>query len=282
MSAPGVKAGFIGLGSQGAPMARRIALAGFPLTLWARRAQTLEQFGDTHATTAATPAELAAASDVIGLCVRDDSDIAQVTSGPDGVLAGVRAGAVIAVHSTVHPDTCKRLAEQAATVGAHVVDAPVSGGQPAADAGRLLVMVGGEEADVAKCSPVFATYGDPVVHLGPLGAGQVAKLLNNAAFTAQLGLAAGLLALGEQLDIDGKRLAEVVLHGSARSYTLELLAAAGGIERLGGHAGPLLAKDIRLVTSLLEARKPGSDDPLLAVARDALKLMNVPLSETGS
>jgi 3-hydroxyisobutyrate dehydrogenase-like beta-hydroxyacid dehydrogenase len=257
-------------------MARRIALAGFPLTLWARRAETLEQFSDLHAATAATPAQLAAASDIIGLCVRDDDDIAQVTAGPDGVLAGLRPGAVIAVHATVHPDTCKRLAEQAAAAGGHVVDAPVSGGAPAAADGRLLVMVGGDDADVAKCAPVFSAYGDPVIHLGPLGAGQVTKLLNNAAFTAHLGLAASLLALGEQLDLDGKRLAEVVLHGSGQSFALERLAAMGSVERIAAHGGPLLAKDVRLVSSLLDPSKP--ETTLLAVARGALELMRAPLT----
>jgi 3-hydroxyisobutyrate dehydrogenase-like beta-hydroxyacid dehydrogenase len=273
-----IRVGFIGLGSQGGPMARRIADAGFPLTLWARRASTLEEFAGTRAATAASPAELAKASDIVGLCVRDDNDIEEVTAGPEGVLAGLREGAVIAVHSTVHPDTCRRLAEQSAAVGAHVVDAPVSGGKPAADAGRLLVMVGGDDASVARCAPVFAAFGDPVVHLGPLGSGQVTKLLNNAAFTAHLGLAARLLALGESLDVDRKRLAEVVLHGSGQSFALERIAAAGGLDRIAGVAGPLLAKDVRLVSSLLRDAKTAADDPLLAVARGALELMNAPLT----
>ena len=164
-----IRAGFIGLGSQGAPMARKIAEAGFPLTLWARRPAALEPFAGTAAKTAGTPAELAAGSDVIGLCVRDDNDVEQVVSGEDGVLAGVAPGAIIAVHATVHPDTVRSLAARAASRGAFVVDAPVSGGQPAAAAGRLLVMTGGEEEHVERARPVFASYGDPVVYLGPLG-----------------------------------------------------------------------------------------------------------------
>jgi 3-hydroxyisobutyrate dehydrogenase len=133
------RVGFIGLGSQGGPMARRIIEAGYPVTLWARRPATLEPFADTNAKTAGSPAELAAASDLVCVCVRDDADTEEVV---DAVLGGLAAGGVIAVHSTVHPDTCRRLAERAQAGGVRLIDAPVSGGAPAAEAGRLLVMAG--------------------------------------------------------------------------------------------------------------------------------------------
>lgn len=262
-----LRTGFIGLGSQGAPMARRIIDAGFPMTLWARRPATLEPFAGAHAVVASSPAELAAASDIVCLCVTSDADIESVTGGPDGVLAGLQPGSVIVVHSTVHPDTCRRLAAQAAVCGAQVVDAPVSGGSPAAEAGRLLVMVGGEEATVEFCRPVFATFGDPVVHLGPLGSGQVAKLLNNAAFTAHLGVTASLLALGQVLRLDAVRLAEVVLHGSGRSFALERVASAGGsLDRIAGHAGHLLDKDVRLVIELVNAEDARSANAATAAS----------------
>ena len=276
-----IRVGFIGLGSQGAPMARRIIDAGFPVTLWSRRPATLEPFAGTDATVADSPAKLAAACDLVCLCVRDDADVEAVTGGPDGVLAGLRPGGVIAVHSTVHPDTCRRLAADAAAGDVRVVDAPVSGGSPAATAGHLLVMVGGDEATVAYCRPVFASYGDPVVHLGPLGAGQVTKLLNNAAFTAHLGIAASLLALGRAFDVDSGRLGEVLLHGSGRSFALERVAAAGGtLDRIAGHAGPLLDKDVRLIIDLVNAADASTmneattaGDTLLTAARDALASM---------
>ena len=272
-----IRAGFIGLGSQGAPMARRIAEAGFPLTLWARRPASLEPFAGTAAKVARTPAELAAASDVIGLCVRDDDDIREVTAGEDGVLAGVGPGTVIAVHSTVHPDTVKQLSVRAREKGAVVVDAPVSGGQPAAAAGRLLVMAGGDPEAVARCQPVFATFGDPVVHLGPLGAGQVAKLLNNTLFTAHLAVAASLLKLGADLGVDTARLAQVLGHGSGASFGLARVADAGGsLSRIAGHAGPLLAKDVRLTVAVAEAAGIDvSASPVLGAADAALALMNV-------
>jgi 3-hydroxyisobutyrate dehydrogenase len=272
-----VRVGFIGLGSQGAPMARRIAGAGYPLTLWARRPATLEPFADTSAKTASTPAELAANSDIIGLCVRNDDDIREVTSGENGVLAGISPGAVIAVHSTVHPDTVNELDVLARVRSAFVVDAPVSGGEPAASAGRLLVMVGGQEELVERARPVFATYGDPVVHLGPLGAGQLTKLLNNTLFTAHLAVGASLLKLGRDLNVDSARLAEVLGHGSGESFALARVADAGGtLDRIAGVAGPLLAKDVRLTVAV--ARAAGNDisaDAVVAAADVALALMNV-------
>ncbi|WP_306320076.1 MULTISPECIES: NAD(P)-dependent oxidoreductase [unclassified Streptomyces] len=272
-------AGFIGLGSQGAPMARRILDAGLPLTLWARRAASLEPFAGTKADVAATPAELAAACDVVGVCVVGDTDVEEVVLGEAGVLAGLRPGAVLAVHSTVHPDTCRRLGALAAERGAHVVDAPVSGGGPAAGEGKLLVMAGGESEAVERCRPVFETYGDPVVHLGPLGAGQVTKILNNTLFTANFGLAASALALGRRLGVEPERFAEVAGHGSAASFALGRLAASGcDPTRMGAVAGGLLGKDVSLMASLAEGPPPS--EVVLDQARVALDNMGAPLSST--
>ena len=269
------RVGFIGLGSQGGPMARRIIDAGYPVTLWARRPGTLEPFADTAAKTAGSPAELAAASDLVCVCVVADADVEEVLTGCNGVLDGIAEGAVIAVHSTVHPDTCRRLAAHAGARGATLIDAPVSGGGPAAAAGRLLVMAGGDAGSVDFCRPVFAAYADPVVHLGPLGAGQVAKLLNNLLFTAHLGAAASVLALGRQLDVDPVRLADVLVHGSGNSFALQRVASAGGtLDRIAAHAGSLLRKDVSLVADLAAAADaPGGS--VLAAADDALARMNV-------
>ena len=111
------------------------------------------------------------------------------SSGDTGVLAGLAPGGIVAIHSTVHPDTCREIAKSAAEQGVSVIDAPVSGGAPAVEEGKLLVMVGGDDDVVERCRPVFATYADPIVHLGPLGSGQVTKILNNLLFTANLGSA---------------------------------------------------------------------------------------------
>lgn len=247
------RVGFIGLGSQGGPMAREIA-GTFPTTLWARREASVEPFADTSAKVVGSPAELAAASDVICLCVVGDDDVMALAHGDNGLLAGAAEGSVIVVHSTVHPDTCRKLAQDAAPHGVSVVDAPVSGGGIGATEHRLLVMVGGEDADVERVRPVFETYANPIVHLGPLGAGQVAKILNNLLFSANLGSASSLLELGETLGIPRERLCEVVTRGSANSMALGSVAAFGGsLDRLASIAGALLQKDVRLAADLAAA-----------------------------
>jgi 3-hydroxyisobutyrate dehydrogenase-like beta-hydroxyacid dehydrogenase len=264
-----MRVGFIGLGSQGAPMARRIIDAGFATTLWARRPASLAPFADTAAKVAGSPEELAAGSDIVCVCVVDDAGVEEVFRN---VVTALPPGGVIAVHSTVHPDTCRRLAADASLWNVSLVDAPVSGGAPAAASGRLLVMVGGEERAVARCRPVFATYGDPVVHLGSVGAGQVAKLLNNVLFTANLATAADTLALGEALGVAPRRLTDVITHGTANSFALGRVADAGSLDRIAAHAGALLRKDVDLIATL--TTKP--DNAALTAADAALALMRHP------
>jgi 3-hydroxyisobutyrate dehydrogenase len=274
-----MRVGFIGLGSQGGPMARRIIEAGYPVTLWARRQATLEPFADTPATIVGSPAELAKASNLVCICVVSDADVEEVLAGEHGVLTGLgkgggEVGGVVAVHSTVHPYTCQRLAETAADRGVRLIDAPVSGGGGAAAEGRLLVMAGGEAETVEYCRPVFATYGDPVVHLGPLGSGQIAKLLTNVLFTANLGTAASTLTLGQELGIDPRRLAEVISHGSGSSFALDRISAAGAtLDRIAGHAGPLLQKDVRLMADVATAASAPAG-AVMPAADAALALMN--------
>ncbi|OBB17157.1 6-phosphogluconate dehydrogenase [Mycobacteriaceae bacterium 1482268.1] len=271
-----MRVGFIGLGSQGAPMARRIVESGYDLTLWARRPAALDPFADTAAKTAGSPAELAAASDLVCLCVVGDDDVREVVNGDTGVLAGLESGGIIAIHSTVHPDTCAEIAETAARQAVSVVDAPVSGGGPAAEEGALLVMVGGDDEVVQRCRPVFATYADPVVHLGPLGSGQLAKILNNLLFSANLGAADSTLTLGESLGIPRDRLCEVLTRGSATSKAVGSIAVFGGtLDQLESLAGPLLRKDVRHAASIADAA--GASEGVVFVAADAaLNAMNHP------
>src|SRR6476619_2739785 len=249
-----MRVGFIGLGSQGGPMARRIVEGGYETTLWARSDASLEPYADTAAKTAGSPAELAAASDLVCLCVVGDDDVREVLYGETGVLTGLASGGILAIHSTVHPDTCREIAEKAAAQGVSVIDAPVSGGSPAVEEGKLLVMVGGDEDVIERCRPVFATYADPIVHLGPLGSGQVTKILNNLLFSANLGSAISTLNLGDALGIPREKLGEVVTRGSANSKALSSIAAFGGrTDQLASIAGALLQKDVRHAASIADA-----------------------------
>jgi 3-hydroxyisobutyrate dehydrogenase-like beta-hydroxyacid dehydrogenase len=265
-----LRVGFVGLGSQGAPMARRIVDAGFPTTLWARRAESLAPFADTAVSIAATLGELGAASDVLGVCVVDDAGVDEVLRGPDGALAGMADGSIAVVHSTVHPSTCARL--QADHPALHVVDAPVSGGGQKALEGALLVMAGGPAEIVERCRPVLSTYGDPVLHLGPLGAGQEAKVLNNTLFAAQLAIAAEVFALAATRDLSREAVATVLSNGSGRSYAAEVVAGLGfDLAALAPLAGDLLAKDVGI---LVDRDRP-TGTLLLAAADRALHQMGV-------
>jgi 3-hydroxyisobutyrate dehydrogenase len=267
-----ISVGFIGLGSQGAPMARRIAEGGYPLTIWARRPETVAPFGDTAATVASTPAEVGAASDVVGICVVADADVEDVLLRSDGVLAGMSPGGVVAIHSTIHPDTCRRLAEQAAPQGVAVIDAPVSGGGPAAAEGRLLVIAGGDQQHVARCRAVFETFGNPVIHLGPLGSGQLAKLMNNLLFTAQVAIAIDTFSFGDRLGMERSALAQVLAHGSGGSNAVAILAASGidtsGIRR----AVPLLRKDVGIMIDVARSRGADTPDAIVELAQRTLAI----------
>jgi|RhiMethySRZTD1v2_1073278.scaffolds.fasta_scaffold109807_2 3-hydroxyisobutyrate dehydrogenase-like beta-hydroxyacid dehydrogenase len=263
-----MRVGYIGLGSQGAPMAHRIIAAGYETTLWARRAETLEPFQGRGATFAATPAELGSACELVCLCVVNDADVEQVVGE---LLPAMAAGGVIAVQSTVRPETCLRLAAAAAERDITLIDAPVSGGAPAAEAGELLVMVGGDAETFERCKPVFSTYGNPVVHVGPLGSGQLAKLVNNVLFIAHLGIANDAYVLGEGLGLDRNALYTIVSRGSGNSFGLGIMSART-LPEMGALAGTLLRKDLDIVTEVAAER--GADGgSLIDVANDAVERM---------
>lgn len=241
-----ITVGFVGLGSQGGPMARRIVEAGFPLLLWARRAESLAPYKDTAAESVSDLADLGARSDHVGICVIDDAGVRDVVGK---LLPGMRAGSRIVIHSTVHPETCITLSQLAAERGVAVLDAPVSGGGHGAAAGTLTVMVGGDTATVALARPVFETFGGLIVHLGGIGAGQLAKLVNNSLMAANMALADAALGAGASLGLDRAALIELVKASSGRSYGFEVRARLVDIG-LFGHGARLLAKDVGLLKAL--------------------------------
>lgn len=271
------RVGFIGLGSQGAPMARRIVEEGFPLTVWARRPESVEPFRDTAATVAKTPAELGAASDIVAICVVSDADVEDVLQRSDGVFAGMSPGGIVVIHSTIHPDTCRRLGEQAAERGVAIVDAPVSGGGIAASERKLLVMVGGDDEHVARCRPIFATFADPVIHLGPLGTGQTAKLMNNFLFTAQIAVTLETISFADRLGVDRAGLAQVLAHGSGGSRATAILARTNfDISGIRQVASSLLRKDVGLLLDVARAQSAAKPTALVALANTALATLADP------
>ena len=174
-----LRVGFVGLGNIGKPMARRLVAGGLATTVFDVVPAAVDELVAAGAQRGADARAVAAAADVVGVCVRDDDDVRAVVLGPDGLLAGAAPGCVIAIHSTVLPRTVCAVGAAAAAGGVAVVDACVTGGAAGAEQGRLTYMVGGDAADVERCRPVFATCAATIVHTGALGSGTATKLCNN-------------------------------------------------------------------------------------------------------
>ena len=270
-----VRAGFIGLGDQGGGMAARLIQCGIPTTLWARREASLESFRGGAAAFATTPAELGFHSDVVGICVVDDAGVEQVVIGPDGVLAGMAPGALLVLHSTISLAMCRFVAAEADRLGIAVIDAPVSGGGFAAAKGELTVLVGGRDTDVQKARPVLETYGAQVIHLGPLGSGLLAKLVNNTLHAAHYALARDAIVAGTQMGLDGNALGRALSVSSGNSYSLNTAVAVGGFDVLAPMVGALLSKDVAIFDALTTERKV-STGSLISVADEALSLFDYP------
>jgi 3-hydroxyisobutyrate dehydrogenase-like beta-hydroxyacid dehydrogenase len=173
------RAGFVGLGNIGKPMAKRLVHGGLETTVYDVVDAPVRELAELGAKAAASPRELAAACDSIGICVRDDADVLDVLHGDDGLLAGAVPGSVIAIHSTVQPETVEAVALAAAERNVGVVDACITGGAALAEQGALTYMVGGDAEHLEHCRPAFETSARKIVHAGALGNGARAKLCNN-------------------------------------------------------------------------------------------------------
>lgn len=226
-------------------MARALAeAADVNLHVWARRAASLEELAGLDFVEQDTPADLAASVDVLALCLREDGDISSVMDG-QGVWDAMRPGAVLVNHGTGLPSYAQRLAEQAITRGLVSLDAPVSGGRPGAEARRLLTMVGGDAAAFALMSPVFAHFSTAVVRAGEAGAGQTAKLINNALLMVNQRSIQEIFALAHQLGLDIPALVNVLRHGTASSVALQVLGSAVTVDN-AEHLSELQVIDIDL------------------------------------
>jgi 3-hydroxyisobutyrate dehydrogenase len=214
--------GFIGLGDQGEHIAHRIRDGGFPLRVWARSDTTLAPFVGTNTAFEPSAAALGASCDVVGLCVNFDEDVRQVVLGTDGLLEGMRAGGVVAVHSTVAPETVAEVAEAARERGIDVLDAPVSGARQGAVAGTMSVIVGGDATVLERVRPVFETFARTITLVGDVGAGQVVKVLNNNVCFANLSLVLAARGIAMQLGLDVERTLDVIAASSGASFALGL------------------------------------------------------------
>jgi 3-hydroxyisobutyrate dehydrogenase-like beta-hydroxyacid dehydrogenase len=209
----------------------------------------LERFRGTGAGFVESPAALGAASDLVGICVVDDAGVQEVLLGESGVLSGMSSGGIIAIHSTISLEVCHKVAAAAADAGVKVIDAPVSGGGYAATQGELTVLAGGDPQTFKSVSAILDHYGR-VFHLGPLGSGLIAKLVNNVLHAAHYTLAYDALAAGVDLGLDREALGPALAASSGGSYALNAAVMVGGFDILAPMVGPLLRKDVNIFGAL--------------------------------
>ena len=214
-----MKAGFIGLGSMGAPIARRLARRGFEVTGCDNSPEMLEAFDEPGTKRSNDPFETARGADLLGVCVRTDEQLESVIAGGK-LYEALGEGGIFILHSTVSPDLARRLATQAKDYGVGFVDVGVSGGGPAAIEGQLSLWIGGEDADVERARPWLEAIGKKLSHLGPVGRGQEGKLINNLISIANYGMSAGIIDIGVSMGFDRQQLTEALNAGSAQSFAL--------------------------------------------------------------
>lgn len=214
--------GFIGLGIMGRPMASRLLGAGYEVTVWNRTASKAEALVQAGARRGASPRDVAARSDVTITMVADTPDVRAVILGADGVIEGVRPGAVVIDMSTISPVATREIAESLAARGASMLDAPVSGGEKGAIEGTLSIMVGGNPEVFDRVLPILRTLGQNIVYMGDHGAGQVTKACNQLVLSLTILGVAEALALARKAGVDPSRVRAALLGGFAQSRVLEL------------------------------------------------------------
>jgi 3-hydroxyisobutyrate dehydrogenase-like beta-hydroxyacid dehydrogenase len=261
--------GFIGLGLMGRPMAANLLKAGHPVTVWNRTASRANDLVAQGAKLAASPREVAAASEVIFTIVSDPPALESVLWGENGVFAGLREGSILVDSSTVSPALARRSAAAAKAQGCEFLEAPVTGGTWGAEKGELVFMLGGEEATIARVQPVLGVMGKRFFHLGPVGAGQTVKLAMNLLLVLEAEAFAEALALVKGAGLEGEKLFEVMQSSMGRSGLLDIKGAM----MLKGEYKPsfplrLMHKDVGLALDL--ANQLGVPLPSGAATREVL------------
>ncbi len=214
--------GFIGLGIMGKPMARNLLAAGFELTVHSRGVASVDELVDAGAARGSDPAEVAAASDVTITMLPDTPDVELVLAGARGVIDGAAPGSLVIDMSSIDPGATRTLADAFEARGVAMLDAPVSGGERGAIDATLSIMVGGSDNAFVRAASVFEALGKNIVHIGPTGAGQVAKACNQLVVAATIEAVAEALLLAERSGVEAAKVREALLGGFAGSKILEV------------------------------------------------------------
>ena len=262
--------GFIGLGIMGKPMARNLLAAGFDLTVHSRSSEPVDELVAAGATGGSDPAAVASASDITITMLPDTPDVEMVLVGSPGVIEGAAPGSLVIDMSSIDPGATRTMAAAFDARGIAMLDAPVSGGERGAIDATLSIMVGGTDDAFRRAAPIFDALGKNIVHIGPSGAGQVAKACNQLVVAATIEAVAEALLLAERSGVDAAKVREALLGGFAGSKILEV----HGQRMLDRSFAPgfrirLHRKDARIVEEAAAAT--GTPIPSFAVVAEQLQ-----------
>jgi 3-hydroxyisobutyrate dehydrogenase len=259
------KVSFIGLGVMGFPMAGHLAAKGHEVCVYNRTRAKADDFVAKHGGRAApTPTEAARGAEIVFCCVGNDDDLRAVTIGGDGAFATMSKGAIFVDHTTASADVARELFAKASAQGLHFIDAPVSGGQAGAENGVLTVMCGGEAEPYATAEPVIGSFARACRLMGPSGAGQLTKMVNQICIAGLVEALAEGLHFAQKAGLDPNAVVEVISKGAAQSWQMENRSgtmAAGKFDF--GFAVDWMRKDLGIC--LAEARRNGAHLPVTAL-----------------
>ena len=261
--------GVLGLGKMGNPIARHLAAHGFATAGYDIDRAALSRRANAGVAAAESPAALAQRSDLVIILTAYESQVEEALFGTNGVASGARAGTIIAVASTIAPQAMQRFGKRLEAQGLVALDAPLCRGEPAAEAGKLLVIAGGDKAAFERCRPAFASFADAVFHLGAVGAGQVGKMVNNLILWACISANYEGLKLGEKLGVERGAMREMLLQSSGNNWPLG--SGAGELPM------PWAEKDMMIV--LQEADALRLSLPLCGVVKEVVKGIKIERGE---
>ena len=248
-----MRVGMIGLGAMGMPMLQRLCAAGHDLTVFARREEARWKAAELGAGVVESAEALAAVAELLIACLYSDEQVRELLLGATPLVDRLRPGSVLVLHTTGSPQTVIDIARRAAARQVQVLDAPVSGGPHHIAAGELTLLVGGEAAVLERCRETLGAYASPILHVGPLGAGQKTKLVNNLLFAAQVELVADASRLLQELGADVAASLAAITHCSGDSAVLRMAQRSGSVARLQQSAGAFIDKDRTTALALVDA-----------------------------
>jgi len=253
--------GIIGLGAMGRPMGRHLIAKGFTVCGYDPATTAQQQAAALGVTIAASPAEVARASELVLIVVGFDAQVEKVFFGEEGLLTAARAGLIVAVGSTIAPSYARQLAERVTSHGLILLDMALTRGEPAAEGGEMLILGGGDPATFEACRPVFSAFASDIFNLGPFGAGQVGKMVNNLILWACMAANDEGLRLGEALGVDQETMRSALGHSSAQNWCMSARAES--------RPTPWAEKDMTIV--LKEADSLRMSLPLCGLVKEVIK-----------